>query len=254
MVGVVSKENLYPKSEEFKEGDRILAFPSNGLHTNGYTFAKELGCFDREDRFAWGITNIDIFAAIHRCYQRELMILEVNNVDIRAVAHITGGGIEANLNRVVPEGFNYAIHNLTHWDTNIPTVFKLLIELAENKSIPFKRVKQEFNLGVGMVAIVPYKQVDLCLSVLPESFVIGCDRRDILIDIIVLYLPFILSAITIYMSFLAGNKYKYTWKIGLANQGLWLIWILCSQSWGLIPMNIALWIVYFNNHLKWTRR
>jgi hypothetical protein len=53
------------------------------------------------------------------------------------------------------------------------------------------------------------------------------------------------------MTVLAGNKNRHAWAIGLANQALWLIWIVASESWGLIPMNAALWIVYARNHLKW---
>lgn len=68
---------------------------------------------------------------------------------------------------------------------------------------------------------------------------------------IVKYLPWLLSVITIYMTILAGNNNKYAWIIGLVNQFLWLIWITASNTWGMIPMNIALWIVYFRNYLKW---
>lgn len=64
-------------------------------------------------------------------------------------------------------------------------------------------------------------------------------------------IPYILSAITIYMFVLAGNKKKHTWLVGLGNQALWLIWIVISGTWGLLPMNIALWFVYLRNHLKW---
>lgn len=70
---------------------------------------------------------------------------------------------------------------------------------------------------------------------------------------IVFYLPFLLSAITIYMTVLAGNKNKLAWLIGLVNQFLWLIWIILSSSFGLLPMNFALWIVYARNHLKWNK-
>ena len=65
------------------------------------------------------------------------------------------------------------------------------------------------------------------------------------------YLPYILSAITIYTMFLAGGKKRYTWIVGLVNQALWLWYIISIQAWGLLPMNIALWIVYTRNHLKW---
>ncbi|WP_445222231.1 hypothetical protein ACKWRH_21485 [Bradyrhizobium sp. Pa8] len=67
------------------------------------------------------------------------------------------------------------------------------------------------------------------------------------------YLPWLLSAITIWMTLLAGNKHPHAWAIGLGNQGLWLVWIIASQAWGLLPMNIALWFVYARNHWKWSR-
>jgi hypothetical protein len=66
-----------------------------------------------------------------------------------------------------------------------------------------------------------------------------------------IYLPWLLSAITIYMTVLAGNKSRNAWLFGLANQALWFIWIVATASWGLLPMNLALWIVYGRNHLKW---
>jgi len=72
-------------------------------------------------------------------------------------------------------------------------------------------------------------------------------------QIIVIYLPYLLSAITIYTMFLAGDKNKSAWMVGLINQLLWLIWIILSQSWGLIFGNIALWIVYGRNYVKWNK-
>ena len=65
------------------------------------------------------------------------------------------------------------------------------------------------------------------------------------------YLPWLLSAITIWMTVLAGNKHPSAWLVGLANQALWLGWIVTVGAWGLLPMNLALWIVYARNHLKW---
>lgn len=67
-------------------------------------------------------------------------------------------------------------------------------------------------------------------------------------------IPYFLSIITIYMSFLAGNKKSYTWKIGLLGQALWLVWIIMSKTWGLLPLNIALWIMYFRNNIKWSEK
>lgn len=72
-------------------------------------------------------------------------------------------------------------------------------------------------------------------------------------DAIRTYLPWLLSAITIYMTVLAGNKHRNAWLFGLANQALWLVWILTTGAYGLLPMNAALWVVYARNHLKWSR-
>jgi hypothetical protein len=70
-------------------------------------------------------------------------------------------------------------------------------------------------------------------------------------EIITIYLPYLLSAITIYSMLLAGNKKKGAWLVGLINQFLWLIWIFTTGAWGLIPMNLALWVVYSRNYIKW---
>lgn len=68
------------------------------------------------------------------------------------------------------------------------------------------------------------------------------------------YLPWFMSAITIWMTLLAGNKHRSAWLVGLGNQALWLFWIVSMQAWGLLPMNAALWVVYARNHLKWSRK
>jgi hypothetical protein len=65
-------------------------------------------------------------------------------------------------------------------------------------------------------------------------------------------LPWLLSANTLYVMFLAGNKKKYAWALGLAGQLFWLIWIVLVQAWGLLPMNIGLWVVYSRNHFRWS--
>lgn len=72
-------------------------------------------------------------------------------------------------------------------------------------------------------------------------------------DLTATYLPWLMSAITIWMTLMAGNKHRLAWAIGLGNQALWLTWICVVGAWGLLPMNAALWVVYARNHLKWVR-
>lgn len=72
-------------------------------------------------------------------------------------------------------------------------------------------------------------------------------------DIIRLYLPWLMSAITIYTMFAAGDLKKHTWVVGLCNQVLWATWIFASGSWGLLPMTIAITFVYARNHIKWQK-
>lgn len=74
-----------------------------------------------------------------------------------------------------------------------------------------------------------------------------------MVEAIRVYLPWLLSAITIWMTMLAGNVHRHAWLVGLFGQALWLVWIVTTETWGLIPLNIALWIVYLRNHMKWKR-
>lgn len=71
---------------------------------------------------------------------------------------------------------------------------------------------------------------------------------------IVTYLPWLISAITIYSAVLAGNKRPAAWSIGVANQALWLTWIVASGTWGMLPMNMVLAGIFVRNWRKWKSR
>lgn len=75
--------------------------------------------------------------------------------------------------------------------------------------------------------------------------------KDSAMDMLKDGLPWLMSAITIWMTLLAGNRHPSAWLVGLGNQFLWLVWIVAMGAWGLLPLNAALWIVYGRNHLKW---
>ncbi len=73
-------------------------------------------------------------------------------------------------------------------------------------------------------------------------------------QLIISYLPYLLSAITIYSVFLQGNLNKLSWLISLVNQGLWFTWIIVSEQYGFVPMNMALTILFFINYFKWKKK
>lgn len=70
---------------------------------------------------------------------------------------------------------------------------------------------------------------------------------------IITYLPWLLSLITIAHSWLIGNKDIRGWVLGLCNQAGWVIWIVASGTWGFVPLNLMLWIIYIRNYRAWSR-
>lgn len=61
----------------------------------------------------------------------------------------------------------------------------------------------------------------------------------------------VLSAFTLYVTLLQGNKARHAWLMGLASQGLWFVWIVCAAKWGLLPLTAMLVLLYVRNHRKW---
>ncbi len=71
-------------------------------------------------------------------------------------------------------------------------------------------------------------------------------------EVIIVYVPWLLSILTLTMMWLVGNKNKYAWYVGLGNQVLWLTWIIAVQSWGLLILTLALIVMYIRNLIKWS--
>lgn len=68
------------------------------------------------------------------------------------------------------------------------------------------------------------------------------------------HLPWLMSALTICVMWLAGNKSLWAWRISLVNQVVWLAWIIPTHTWGLLPLNIAMWITSSRNLVVWSRK
>lgn len=137
-VGFVEREQLIDGSR-VAEGDVVLGFPSSGLHTNGFSLVREL---IGDDDF-----DAELLLQPHRLYLDEVRALRAR-ADVRALAHITGGGIPGNLARVLPTGLGARIDSLA-WPR--PPVFQWLSE----QGVVEEEQRRVFNLGIGYCAIVP---------------------------------------------------------------------------------------------------
>jgi phosphoribosylformylglycinamidine cyclo-ligase len=136
-VGVVDRERVIDGSR-VEPGDVVLGFPSAGVHANGFTLVRRL--LEEEDY------DGDDLLAPTRLYLDEVRRLHAR-ADVRALAHVTGGGIAGNLSRVLPEGVEAEID----WDLwQRPPVFEWLARhVAEDE------LRRVFNVGVGYLAVVP---------------------------------------------------------------------------------------------------
>ena len=133
-VGIVDRDDLIDGSR-CAPGDVVVGFPSSGLHTNGFSLVRTLGELDRE------------FLAPHRLYLDDVRMVR-GSADVKALAHVTGGGIVGNLSRVLPEGVTAHID----WDAwERPPVFEWIAE----RGVPEEEARRVFNLGIGMCAVVP---------------------------------------------------------------------------------------------------
>jgi phosphoribosylformylglycinamidine cyclo-ligase len=142
-VGLVRRADLVDGSR-CEPGDIVLGLPSSGLHTNGYSLVREL--IDPED------FDADLLLAPHRLYLQEVRELR-GRADVKALAHVTGGGLLGNLPRVLPAGVGVEI-DWESWER--PPVFGWLTE----KGVPEEEQRRVFNLGVGMCAVVPAADAD----------------------------------------------------------------------------------------------
>lgn len=169
IVGVVDRAKIIDGTR-IQGGDVILGLPSTGLHTNGYTLARhalasldwaaplpELGCSPGE-----------ALLAVHRSYLQPVRRLRDAGVEVRGLAHITGGGLIDNPPRILPAGLGAVIRRGA-WPE--PAIFNLIRRLAQ---VPYEQMFHVFNMGLGMLAFVPDNHVSLAQEALDdEIFVVG---------------------------------------------------------------------------------
>jgi phosphoribosylformylglycinamidine cyclo-ligase len=152
IVGAAEQSQLLT-GRSIRRGDVLLALPSSGLHTNGYSLARRLlfeeAGYTPETRLPEiGIALGDALLAVHRSYLKPIQALLKAGI-LRGAAHITGGGMTDNTPRMLPAGLAAAI-DTSSW--TIPPLFELLRRLGR---IPDDDFRRTFNLGIGIIFAVP---------------------------------------------------------------------------------------------------
>ncbi len=167
IVGVVSRAGLIDGSR-VRPGDALLGLPSSGLHTNGYTLARRVlpETVWREPMPHGGGSIGDALLQPHRSYLDEVRALR-RVADVRAMAHITGGGWEGNVPRTLPDGLGVEVHTGS-WP--VPPIFNLIQSRGDIEDTEMVRT---FNVGVGLTVVVAADQADAALDAVPEARRIG---------------------------------------------------------------------------------
>lgn len=149
IVGVVDKSKIID-GKKIQKGDLLIGFPSNGLHTNGYSLARKvlLEKFKVTDHISQ-INNVlgDELLKIHKSYLSLITALK-NSVEVKGLSHITGGGIIGNTKRIIPPGLDLQIH-WGNWE--MPAIFKLI---QKTGNISDDEMHKVFNCGIGLIAVV----------------------------------------------------------------------------------------------------
>lgn len=158
IVGAVERKKLLTGAQ-IKAGDLLYGLPSTGLHTNGYSLARKL-------LFEVAGYQIDAVAAellnVHKTYLKPIQALMDAGV-LRGAAHITGGGMTDNIPRILPKGLAAEIHPGS-WP--VLPIFELLREIG---NIPEDDWRRTFNLGIGMVLVIPAQEAAKAEAILKKQ-------------------------------------------------------------------------------------
>ncbi|HMK50383.1 MAG TPA: phosphoribosylformylglycinamidine cyclo-ligase [Thermodesulfovibrionales bacterium] len=173
-VGVVDKSRVIDGSK-IRAGDAIIGVASNGLHSNGYSLVRKV-FFDLKNMKP-GVYVPELRSELGkellrptRIYVKAFLALR-DEVKVKGMAHITGGGISGNLPRIFPKGISADIRRES-WP--VPAIFSLLREIG---NVPEEDMRKTFNMGIGYIFVVSVAEADKSVALLRKSgyraFVIG---------------------------------------------------------------------------------
>lgn len=162
-VGAVDKAKILDKTS-MRKGDAVLALPSSGVHSNGFSLVRkalrlENGGLTRTYAELGGTSLGETLLTPTRIYVKPVLAL-LEKVAVCSLAHITGGGFYENIPRALPQGFSARLENAA---VRVPPVFGVI---AREGGVPPRDMYNTFNMGVGMVAVVPAAQADAALRIL----------------------------------------------------------------------------------------
>jgi phosphoribosylformylglycinamidine cyclo-ligase len=166
IVGVVDRERLID-GHGVSIGDRLIGLPSNGLHTNGYSLAREIVFEKLGLRFdsllpEVGDTVAGALLRTHRSYLKCTRPLLERGL-VKGMAHITGGGIPGNLSRILPEGVSARIEP-DSWA--VPPLFSVL---QRGGDVPRGEMYRAFNMGIGLIVVAAPAEADLAMGILNDA-------------------------------------------------------------------------------------
>jgi len=172
IVGIVEKSKII-KGENISSGNVMIGIPSSGLHTNGYSLARKvlLEKYSLSDTVPLLKKTLgEELLTVHKSYLNLIKALKKKN-DVKGISHITGGGIVGNTKRIMPDGLKIKI-DWSKW--KVPAIFNLIQEAGE---IDDDEMREVFNMGIGLVAIVSKQKVDStlnsCMELSEKPIVIG---------------------------------------------------------------------------------
>jgi len=163
-VAVVEKSKIIDGSKVAK-GDVIVALPSSGPHSNGYSLVRKIlsvGGHSVDQAFESGTLG-DALLAPTQIYVKPVLKLIESGIDVRGMAHITGGGVTGNLTRCFPKGVG-AVVDTTTWTR--PAIFDWL---QTEGSVEQDEMWRVFNCGIGFAMVIPRRQVDAALAQLRKA-------------------------------------------------------------------------------------
>ena len=162
-VGIVERDKIIDGSK-IKKGDKIIAIPSSGFHSNGFSLVRKV--FPNfEEEFEGKPLYETLLEPTRLYYQPIHKLLKV--VSLSGIAHITGGGLIENVPRIIPNGLCAAIQTEK---IRIPSI---MLELEKRGNVDRMEMFGTFNMGVGMVVVVDEKDAEKVLSTLKDAYEIG---------------------------------------------------------------------------------